>query len=84
MVYWAQPRARRSPLATEDHPTQTETAPAPRYRYCPLQSGETVEVRACGTCPLHPEPPYRICVAQRPCRPRQRGFWDGEASPLDG
>ena len=70
-------------MPTEDHLPPTETAPAPRYRYCPLESGETVEVSACATCPHHPEPPYRICVAQRPLRPRRRGFWDREASPLD-
>ncbi len=55
-----------------------------RYRYCPLESGETVEVTACATCSFLPEPPFRICAAPRVGRPRRRGFWDREPSPLDG
>ena len=53
----------------------------PRYRYCPLEAGEPIDVSACATCPHNPPLPFRICFAPKPTRPRRRGFWDREEPP---
>ncbi len=52
-----------------------------RYRYCPLEAGEPIEMSACATCPHNPPAPFKICFAPKPTRPRRRGFWDREEPP---
>lgn len=67
----------------DDDKSAGHSRPAWRHRYCPLESGETVEVSTCDGCPYKPEPPFHVCAAPKQAKPRRRGFWDREPSPLD-